>query len=166
MSKSIIQEIESLVARLSNVLLIQGKTFAVAESCTGGWLAKMVTDLEGSSAWFLGGVVSYSNESKNKLLGVPMNCINEYGAVSEQVAEFMVDGVQKVFLSTVSVSITGIAGPLGGTKDKPVGLVCFGVKHSKERVKLRQQVFKGDRNDVRLQAVKMALLLVIEEVAV
>jgi len=163
MPEQAIEEINSLVISLANLLVSQKKTLAVAESCTGGWLAKALTDVAGSSAWFLGGVVSYSNEAKSKLLTVPMEMIKQYGAVSEPVAKSMAIGAQGAFSSTLTMAITGIAGPLGDATDKPVGLVYFGMKAGDKEEKSLRKVFKGDRNEVRMQAVNTALLLLIEE---
>ena len=114
---------ESLEETVFHQLLAQAKTVATAESCTGGLLAKRITDLPGSSAVFEMGAVTYSNRIKTKLLGVPEEMLREYGAVSEQVAKAMAEGVREEAGSTLGVGITGIAGPGGGTKEKPVGLV-------------------------------------------
>jgi len=146
-------------ARLASNLQQRGMTLAVAESCTGGWLAKVLTDLSGSSAWFLGGVVSYSNAAKHNVLAVENTCLDEYGAVSEPVARQMATGVSKVFSSSLAVSITGVAGPLGGALEKPVGMVCFAVKNNEGDVYASTKQFAGDRQQVRLQAVYAALQL-------
>lgn len=165
MLKVDIEEIDALALRLAELLMHQGQTLAVAESCTGGWLAKILTDLPGSSGWFLGGVVSYSNAAKSNVLKVPRELIEEHGAVSKQVANVMAIGSQRVFSASVAISITGVAGPSGGTKEKPVGLVCFAVKNNQKGVFSVAEVFSGDRNAVRLQAVKRAILLIIDELS-
>jgi len=151
--------IAELAARLASSLQQQNLTLAVAESCTGGWLAKVLTDLSGSSAWFLGGVVSYSNAAKRNVLAVENVCLDEFGAVSEPVARQMASGVSKVFSSSLAVSVTGVAGPTGGTLEKPVGMVCFGVKNNLGDVYASTNQFVGDRQQVRLQAVYAALQL-------
>ena len=156
------EQITQLVLRLSDNLQEQGMTVAVAESCTGGWLAKSLTDLSGSSTWFLGGVVSYSNAVKQNVLSVEKVCLDEFGAVSEQVASQMVEGVRSVFSPSLAVSTTGVAGPLGGTAEKPVGMVCFGVQNNSGDVSTVTKQFAGDRRQVRLQAVHAALQLLLD----
>ena len=135
---------------------------ATAESCTGGWLAKSCTDLAGSSAWFERGFVTYSNLSKNEMLGVDMSLINAHGAVSEATVGAMVSGVLEQSPAHIAVAISGIAGPDGGTVTKPVGTVCFGwmVKGGERVVKTTR--FNGDREAVRRQAVEYALDGLIE----
>jgi len=162
MVESIAKEISLQAEKLAVLLLEQNKTLAVAESCTGGWLSKELTELSGSSQWFLGGVVSYSNQSKRAFLKVQKRCLDEFGAVSHQVAEQMVDGVDKAFSSSISLSITGIAGPSGGSSDKPVGLVWFGVKKSSTQASSRSETFTGNREQVRQQAVLMALQILVD----
>lgn len=103
------------------------KTVALAESCTGGYISHRLTNVSGSSGYFLGGVVVYSNEAKHQLLGVPEESIAEHGAVSAVVARFMAEGVRRAFDCSVGLSVTGIAGPGGGSQEKPVGLVFIGV---------------------------------------
>lgn len=162
MNESIDKEISLLAQSLAGLLINQGKTVAVAESCTGGWLAKILTDLSGSSTWFLGGVVSYSNDAKRNVLHVKKACLEQFGAVSQEVAEQMADGVNKAFNSSISVSITGIAGPSGGTVDKPVGLVWFAVKTPKGDVVSMTKTYTGSRQQVRQQALLTALELLID----
>ncbi|MCT7306193.1 MULTISPECIES: CinA family protein [Ralstonia] len=129
---------------------------ASAESCTGGLVAAAITDVSGSSAWFERGFVVYSNEAKSQMLGVPAALIREHGAVSEPVALAMAEGAVLNSRAQVAVSITGVAGPTGGTPDKPVGMVCFGWSNRLQtRVETRH--FKGDRKQVRLQAAEHAL---------
>jgi len=147
---------------LANLSIELNASVSVAESCTGGWLSKVLTDLSGSSEWFVGGVVSYSNESKHKLLGVDNSLLDEFGAVSQPVAEAMAISAQRVFSSSLAVSVTGIAGPSGGTADKPVGLVWFGLKVQGKTVRSCCKNFKGNRNDIRQQAVAAALDLLIQ----
>jgi len=145
------------VQRLAERLLQQQLMLGCAESCTGGWLAKLCTDLAGSSQWFERGFVTYSNDAKQQMLGVPASLLETFGAVSEQVAEAMAKGVLQNSKADVAVSITGIAGPGGGSEKKPVGTVCFAVAGNGVEVQLFREVFKGERNQVRLQAVMFAL---------
>jgi len=154
--------INNLAIELANKITLNNQSLSLAESCTGGWLSKVLTDISGSSQWFLGGVVSYSNAAKASLLQVDSLLIDKYGAVSKQVAEEMAEGSQQAFSSSLALSITGVAGPLGGTSDKPVGLVWFATISSKNQIKSVSYNFKGNRDDIRRQAVAKALELLIE----
>lgn len=131
-------------------------TLSVAESCTGGLICDQITNVPGSSDYFMGGMVNYSNESKAKHLGVPMEDIKKYGAVSPQVARKMAQGVRKTFGTTFGLSTTGIAGPTGGTREKPVGLLFIGLtKGRKTRVvKLN---LKGGRIKIKQESAHLAL---------
>jgi nicotinamide-nucleotide amidase len=149
------ESIEEVVFRL-----LGDRTIAVAESESGGLLAGRLTRRPGSSRWFAGGVVSYSNEAKVKLLGVDATLIEEQGAVSQKVAEAMADGALDRFDADVGVAITGIAGPDGGSEEKPVGYVCFCAKTREGEMLARDPVLPGDRNDVRERSVVVALHLV------
>lgn len=142
-------------------LMAAGLTLATAESCTGGMVAAAVTDLPGVSACFKGGVVSYSNDVKNAVLGVPQEILATVGAVSEECAKAMADGVRRRLGADIGVSTTGIAGPTGGTPTKPVGLVWFGIATA-GGVKAASCVFAGDRDAVRRQAVDFAATLVCD----
>jgi nicotinamide-nucleotide amidase len=128
-----------------------------AESCTGGWIAKTLTDLSGSSAWFDGGVVSYSNEAKQSLLGVRRETLERHGAVSGETVLEMVSGVLDRFGAGVAVAVTGIAGPTGGTPEKPVGTVWIGWKRHGGEAQAKRFHFPGDREAVRRQTVASAL---------
>ena len=150
-------ELVSVVRSLADKLKKQSKTFATAESCTGGWMSKTVTDVGGVSAVFLGGVVSYANEVKEKLLGVKSETLASYGAVSEQTAREMALGCVAATGADYAVAVTGIAGPTGGTPEKPVGLVFIGAASKDGRVYVEKNLFSGDRNSVRLSTVKKAL---------
>jgi len=154
--------INNLAIELANKITLKNQSLSLAESCTGGWLSKVLTDISGSSQWFLGGVVSYSNAAKASLLQVDSLLIDKYGAVSKQVAEEMAEGSQQAFSSSLALSITGVAGPLGGTSDKPVGLVWFATVSSENQIKSVSYNFKGNRDDIRRQAVAKALELLIE----
>jgi nicotinamide-nucleotide amidase len=131
-------------------------TLAVAESCTGGLLSARLTDVPGASVVFLGGVVSYSNEAKEALVGVPRELLVEHGAVSEPTARAMAAGARSAFSSDWGIGITGIAGPTGGTADKPVGLVHWAVA-GPSGIAAAHRVFTADRAIVRLWSVHMAL---------
>jgi len=131
---------------------------ATAESCTGGLLAKMITDVPGSSMWFRQGWVTYSNESKTKQLGVPEELIRSHGAVSEPVASAMAQGARGRALSVYGIGITGIAGPDGGTPQKPVGTVCIAVG-DRGNTSVRTFLFPGDREMIRDRSAKMALTM-------
>ena len=138
-----------------------GKVISVAESCTGGMLASYLTSLPGSSTYFTAGIVSYSNESKMKLLSVSSDSLAKYGAVSEIVAKEMALGCKKITRSNIVVSITGVAGPDGGSLNKPVGMVCFGVVIDSD-VKTYTYHLKGDRDHVRKEACRIALTMILD----
>jgi nicotinamide-nucleotide amidase len=135
------------------------RTIAVGESCSGGLLAGRLTLRPGSSKWFAGGVVAYSNEAKAELLGVDPRLIEEHGAVSPEVAEAMAEGAIERFGADVGCGVTGVAGPDGGTEEKPVGYVCFCVKISAGEKLARDPVLPGGRTDVRERSVVVALHL-------
>lgn len=140
--------------------LLDGRTLAVAESCTAGLLAARLTDPPGSSAWFRGGVVAYSNEAKSELLGVDPRLIEEHGAVSPEVAEAMADGALERFGADVACAVTGIAGPDGGTEEKPVGYVCFCAKLATGETLARDPILPGSRADIRDRSAMVAMHLV------
>jgi len=149
--------LEALAARLGQSLMAKGWQLACAESCTGGWAAQVCTAIAGSSAWFERGFVTYSNQAKMELLGVSEAHLVSHGAVSLEVAKEMAEGVLRHSPAQVAFAITGIAGPSGGTPEKPVGTVCFawavkGMESRAERVFLQ-----GDRRSVRAQSVAYAL---------
>lgn len=152
----------AVVGRIAEKLKAGGKTFCAAESCTGGQIAKTVTDVSGISAVFPGGVVSYANEIKEKLLGVSRKTLADFGAVSEQTAREMALGAINALGADYSVAVTGIAGPDGGSKEKPVGLVYIACADKNGRVNVKRNLFDGDREEVRNQTVKAALLLLSE----
>jgi nicotinamide-nucleotide amidase len=142
--------------------LLQGRRLAVAESCTGGLLAGRLTDRAGSSEYFMGGVVAYSNEAKVALAGVDPELIARFGAVSTEVAEALADGALERFDADVGIGLTGIAGPGGGSEEKPVGLVCFSVASSGARRHARitrSTRLPGARVDIRDRACTVALHL-------
>lgn len=143
-------------ARLGELLRARRWTVTTAESCTGGWIAKVLTDVAGSSQWFARGFVTYSNQAKFEMLGVPAADLETHGAVSERVVASMVAGASLGANSDCAVAVSGIAGPNGGTPDKPVGTVWFAWLAG-DRVVTRVAQFDGDREAVRRQSVAVAL---------
>lgn len=150
-------ELEALALRVAAAMQRHSWMLASAESCTGGWIAKTLTDLSGSSAWFEAGVVSYSNEAKMSLLGVRRETLERTGAVSEQTALEMASGAVARLHADVAVAVTGIAGPTGGTPDKPVGTVWIGWQRRDGEAHAKLFHFDGDRDAVRRQTVAEAL---------
>ena len=146
-----------LAASLAAELKVRGRMLATAESCTGGWIAKVCTDLAGSSAWFERGMVSYSNEAKQDLLGVKASEIYRFGAVSEEVVAAMARGAVERSRADCAVAVSGIAGPDGGSPDKPVGTVCFGWAMPNDVIETETRLFSGDREEVRRATVVAAL---------
>jgi len=155
---------ETLEQVVGLYLMMRGSTLAVAESCTGGLLAERITSVPGSSKYFLGAVVCYADNLKTRLVGVPDKLIKKRGAVSAEVAEAMAKGVRKQARSALALSITGIAGPEGGSPDKPVGTVFIALADS-ARVKSEKHRFLGDRERIRWQATQAALDLVRRRLA-
>ena len=147
--------------KLFELLKKHNLTISTAESCTGGLIASAITDVSGASSLFGTGVVTYSNDAKMKLIGVKKETLDQYGAVSEQTASQMAEGVLKLADSDVSVAVTGIAGPTGGTPEKPVGLVYIGVS-GKYGTFAYKNIFKGNRDEVRKQTVSRAFELVYD----
>jgi len=152
-----------LVEALSGSLVRSGLRLAVAESCTGGLIAKRITDLPGASAYFMGGVVAYADAVKVGQLGVAPDVLAQHGAVSEQVALGMARGVARVLEAEVGVSVTGVAGPGGGSQSKPVGTVWYAASVRGEAT-ARREVFSGDRTQIRERAAQAALALALREV--
>lgn len=128
-----------------------------AESCTGGWVAQAVTSIAGSSAWFERGFVTYSNAAKRELLGVKASTIRRHGAVSEETAREMAAGALARSRGTISLAVTGVAGPSGGSAAKPVGMVCFAWAGKRGRLRSETRRFRGGREAVRRQSVRRAL---------
>jgi PncC family amidohydrolase len=146
----------SLEKLIGDRLRERGWTLSIAESCTGGLISDRITDVPGSSDYFMGGMVNYSNESKSKHLGVPLSDIKKYGAVSPQVAKKMAQGVRKTFDTTFGLSTTGVAGPTGGTKRSPVGRVFIGLAAGK-KVWVKKLDLKGTRREIKEKATEKAL---------
>lgn len=150
------------VKKIVETLKARGEVFCTAESCTGGQISKTVTDLAGVSAVFFGGVVSYANEIKEKLLGVRHKTLEKYGAVSEQTAAEMATGAVRALGADFSVAVTGIAGPDGDSEEKPVGLVYIACADKNGNVKVTKNLFSGDRKAVRDQTTKTALQMLAD----
>ncbi|MCK9488859.1 MAG: CinA family protein [Xanthomonadales bacterium] len=154
--------LQHLARTLANALLARKLHLATAESCTGGWIGQVLTALPGSSAWFEGGVVSYSNAAKQSLLGVRERTLVEEGAVSGTCAQEMAAGAGQRFGTGVAVAVTGIAGPDGGSLDKPVGTVWIGWQLPGQSAQATRFLFAGDRQAVRRQTVAAALSGLVE----
>ncbi len=158
-------EIEQRVAQVAQVLLQRRLMLVTAESCTGGGVAQALTELAGSSAWFERGFVTYSNRSKQEMLGVDAALIEHHGAVSLEVVEAMALGALAHSAAQISLAISGVAGPTGGTQQKPVGTVCFSWAIDKINLRSELIVFKGNRRLIREQAIVhslQGLLLTLE----
>ena len=145
-----------LTKTLAEILLSRNWTVSLAESCTGGLVSATLTELAGSSEWFERGYITYSNEAKTECLEVPARLIESHGAVSEPVAKAMAEGARINSGSDVAISVTGIAGPSGGTAEKPVGTVCFGWATENQTL-TNTMHFDGERQAVRQQATEFAL---------
>lgn len=146
----------TVATNLVELLKARGLTCATAESCTGGGVGSAITAVPGSSAVFAGGVISYSNDVKRDILGVSSDILQNVGAVSSETAAQMAEGARKLLKTDLAVSLTGIAGPDGGSDEKPVGLVWFGLA-TKDGVRTEKAIFRGDRAKVREQAIIHAL---------
>jgi len=146
----------SLEKLIGDLLRERGWTLSIAESCTGGLVCDRITDVPGSSDYFAGGMVNYSNESKAKHFGIPLDYIRKHGAVSPQVAKKMAQGVRKTFNTTFGLSTTGVAGPTGGTKRSPVGRVFIGLAAGR-KVWVKKLDLKGRRREIKRQAVEEGL---------
>jgi nicotinamide-nucleotide amidase len=157
--------LKALAARTGKRLRRAKAMLVTAESCTGGWVAQAVTAVAGSSAWFERGFVTYSNAAKQELLGVSQATLKKHGAVSEQTAREMAVGALKRGRGTVALAVTGIAGPGGGSPDKPVGMVCFAWVNKGKRPHSETRRFRGGREAVRRRSVVRALEGVLELLA-
>jgi len=155
--------IESLAAKLGDLLKARGLTISTAESCTGGGIAALLTDIPGASEWFPGGFVTYSNEWKMKLLDVKQATLEQHGAVSSQTVGEMLDGLLKNGGADLGIAVSGIAGPGGGTPEKPVGTVYIGVAGNGWK-RIERCQFSGSRADVRRATAETALEMMLEEV--
>jgi PncC family amidohydrolase len=153
-----------LAERLQGICVGGGLTVSLAESCTGGLVGDALSDVPGSSAYFLGGIVSYADGAKEQLLGVPAEVLAAHGAVSAQVARAMAEGARSRFGSTIAASVTGIAGPDGGSDAKPVGLTYVAVA-DEEGVDVRRFVWTGDRHANKQASAAAVLELLLERTA-
>lgn len=149
--------LHQLARQVGERLLQSGRSLACAESCTGGFISKLVTDIAGSSQWFDRGFITYTNQSKTELLGVPVETVAQQGAVSEATARAMAAGALARSQADISLAVTGIAGPGGGRLEKPVGTVWFAWAMHDGAADAETQQFSGDRDAVRRQAVAYAL---------
>lgn len=154
----LLEDIAQLAQRRSAVI-------ATAESCTGGWVAQELTSIAGSSVWFDRGFVTYSNAAKEEMLGVSAEIIKNHGAVSEQVVRAMAEGVLAKSSASISVSISGVAGPGGGSAEKPVGTVWFAWAEAGQETEVQKYCFEGDRESVRKQAVRVALQGILKKLS-
>ncbi len=154
----LLEDIAQLAQRRSAVI-------ATAESCTGGWVAQELTSIAGSSVWFDRGFVTYSNAAKEEMLGISAEIIKNHGAVSEQVVKAMAEGVLAKSSASISVSISGVAGPGGGSVEKPVGTVWFAWGEAGQETEVRKCCFDGDRESVRKQAVRVALQGILKKLS-
>ena len=150
-----------LEKKIAQKLIATGKTITIAESCTGGLLTHRLTNIPGSSAFLMASIISYSNTAKSKLLKIPASLIQKEGAVSPSVAGLMARNARKLFNTTLSVAITGIAGPTGGSPQKPVGLVFIAVQSSKHLL-VDRNLFNGSRIQIKKQAADRALKLLFK----
>ena len=154
-----------LEARVGEVLVTKGLTICAAESCTGGLVMHRLTNIPGSSVYVVGGVVAYSNALKQSLLNVKQGTLIAYGAVSEQTASEMALGARALMKADIAVSITGIAGPDGGTAEKPVGLTYIGISAGDDILIVQRHVWPGDREAVKNASADATLQLVLDTVA-
>ena len=159
------KKIATLAGEVAAVLTEQKLTLAVAESCTGGALCQALTDIPGSSNWFDRGFISYSNQAKIDMLKVSPALLEQNGAVSFEAARAMVEGVHEHSQAELAIAITGIAGPDGGTAEKPVGTVFFGIGQKGQAVKIDKRRFKGGREEVRARSVEFVLKALLKTLA-
>ncbi len=146
---------------IGNLLRDKGWTLSIAESCTGGLVSHQITNVPGSSDYFEGGIVSYSNRAKARHLSMPITFVERYGPVSPQVARRMAQGVRKAFQTTFGLSTTGVAGPTGGTRKTPVGLVFIAVSDGKGSL-VRKEMLKGTRGEIKKAAAERSLRLLYD----
>ncbi len=155
------QQLSILSNQLAKILVVRQLTVSTAESCTGGLLSHMLTSVSGSSQYFIGGVIAYSNEIKVKALGVSQAILVEHGAVSQYSALAMAKGIRQSFQTDIGLSTTGIAGPTGGTPEKPVGRVWIGIS-TPEKTIAYENHFSGDRDDIKHQTVSVLLSILLD----
>ncbi|KAF3977210.1 MAG: CinA family protein [Methylococcales symbiont of Iophon sp. n. MRB-2018] len=158
------KELVKLARQLGESLKHKGLKLVTAESCTGGGLAQAITDIAGSSAWFDRGFITYSNQSKIEMLQVKQVSLEKYGAVSKQVALEMIDGALENSDADIAVAVTGIAGPTGGSEQKPVGTVYIAFKIKNKKKQCVRRFLLGDRGNIRKQVIKDAMFICLHEV--
>lgn len=156
------RQIEQLAQKTGQALKQHGFKLATAESCTGGGLSYWITSIPGSSDWFERGFVTYSDQAKIDTLGVNLETLTTFGAVSEQTAREMAEGTLQRSPAEVSIAITGIAGPTGGSAEKPVGMVWMAFARRGFTTKVQVDIFPGDREAVRLQSIENALITLLD----
>ncbi len=152
-----------LAVQLGHHLKVNGKKLVTAESCTGGWIAQCVTEIPGSSLWFERGFVTYSNSAKIQMLRVKPNTLETFGAVSAETAEEMVCGALEHSEADLAIAVTGIAGPDGGTQEKPVGTVFIAWASKDGVINIKKNLFTGNRHQIRAQAVQVAIKGLLEQ---
>jgi nicotinamide-nucleotide amidase len=150
-------DLDDIIATMAKTLIAKGWRLSTAESCTGGLVSASITALAGSSEWFERGYITYSNQAKSEDIDVSQNLIEQYGAVSDQVARAMALGTKQNSGSDIALSITGIAGPTGGSPEKPVGTVCFAWVLANDQMVSETKHFEGDRQQIRQQACDFSL---------
>jgi nicotinamide-nucleotide amidase len=158
-------QLAALAGEVGRALAARQWRLATAESCTGGWIAKLMTDVPGSSSWLERGFVTYSNSAKMQMLGVSDATLEAHGAVSEETARQMAAGAFKASEAHIACAVTGIAGPEGGSDKKPIGTVWFGWAWRPDKVEAKHLLLKGDRDHIRRQTVAVALAGVLERVS-
>lgn len=156
------ERLDAIAKQLGALMQEQGLMLATAESCTGGWISKVVTDIPGSSDWFERGFVTYSVRAKQEMLGVLSTTLEQHGNVSEPVVREMVSGALANSQAEVAIAVSGIAGPGGGTDDKPVGTVWFAWALPGREIQTQRLQFAGNREEIRHQTVRLALQCLIE----
>ncbi|MCE0489641.1 nicotinamide-nucleotide amidase [Pantoea sp. Mb-10] len=156
-------KLQQLSRRVGEQLVQRRATVTAAESCTGGWIAKVFTDINGSSAWFAQGFVTYSNQAKQQMVGVQADTLARHGAVSEETVREMAAGACRTAAAEYGIAVSGIAGPEGGTAEKPVGTVWFAIAGPDGEMLTQRRVFTGDREAVRRQSVAFALQTLLDE---
>lgn len=156
------KHLDTVLRKVSQLLVQKKLRIATAESCTGGLIGHMLTNISGSSSYYICGLITYSNAAKHQLLGVPTETLNTYGAVSQQVAEVMAEAMRTLSHVDITVATTGIAGPTGGTKEKPVGLVYVAVA-GPLGTNVRSFQFHGNRLEIKQQTCHAALTMLYEE---
>jgi nicotinamide-nucleotide amidase len=158
----VFKTVQEMVVQIADLIIKQKATLMVAESATGGLIQHLLTQIPGSSKFYLGGVITYANELKHRLLQVPESTINHYGAISKETVAAMANGVRLLMNADYGLATSGIAGPTGGTKSKPVGFVVVGVSHQSFETITQHHQFKGTRSQNKLNFSRVALQLLLD----